>query len=418
MKTTIKDIDLKGKTVLLRVDFNVPMKDGKIIDDNRIMESLNTINYIVEHGAKLIVCSHLGRPDGKIDPEFSLKPIAERLAGLIKAPVIFAADTVGPDAKAKAKALKPGEVLLLENLRFNPGEEANDPKFCKELAGLADIYVNDAFGTAHRKHASTYGVAALLPNAVGFLMGKEIRAVNSLLDNPKRPFVAIMGGAKLEDKIPMLANLVKIADKLLIGGGVSETFLKANGGKIGKSLVDKDGIDFAKKLLAENKQKIMLPADIIAATEFKADSKPVKFNAGEIPDEYIDLDIGPKTIKAYTKEIKNAGTVVWNGPMGVYEFKKFSKGTAKIAQAMNRCKAFTFIGGGDTAAAVISMGYSKRINHISTGGGASLMMLEGKTLPGVDVISDIGGKKPTAQKTEKKGAGPAVKAAGKIKSKD
>jgi len=397
MKTTIKDIDLKGKRVLLRVDFNVPIKDGKIADDTRIMESLNTINYITEQGAKLIICSHLGRPDGKIVPELSLKPVSVRLASLIKAPVFFASDIIGPDAKAKAKALKPGEVLLLENLRFDKGEEDNDPKFAKALASFADIYVNDAFGTAHRKHASTYGVASLLPNAVGFLMGKEIKVINGLLENPKHPFLAILGGAKVDDKIPVIENLVKIVDKLIIGGGMAYTFIKAKGGSIGKSLLDEESVEFAKRMLNENPDKIILPEDSNAGTEYSANAKPAKFDSMEIPDGYIAMDIGPKARKTFIAEIKKAGTIIWNGPVGVYEFDKFAKGTMKIAKAVSKSKAFTFIGGGDSAAAVIKLGYSKKISHISTGGGASLMMLEGKTLPGVEIISELGEQKPAAR---------------------
>ncbi|MDR0850048.1 MAG: phosphoglycerate kinase [Christensenellaceae bacterium] len=392
MKTTIKDINVKGKTILLRVDFNVPQDEkGQIIDDNRIMESLATINYLTEQGAKVIACSHLGRPNG-IDPKLTLRPVAERLSQLIKAPVVFATDTVGKDAKEKAKALKSGEVLLLENLRFNPGEDKNDPKFAKELSLLADIYVNDAFGTAHREHASTYGVANLLPNAVGFLMGKEIKVINSILSEPKRPFVAILGGSKIKDKIQVIENLLRVVDTLIIGGGMAYTFIKAQGGSIGKSLLDGTNIDFAKRMLDEAKKKgvkVLLPYDTIAAKEFSNSAKRKKFLTAAIPDDYQGLDIGPKTTKMFIKEIKGAGTIIWNGPVGVYEFSNFANGTLKVAKAVSKCNGFTFIGGGDSAAAVIRLGYAKRIDHISTGGGASLMMLEGKTLPGVDVIRDV-----------------------------
>ncbi len=391
MKKTIKDINVKGKRVLLRVDFNVPMENGVITDDNRIMESLATINYLVDEGARLIVCSHLGRPKGKVDLKYTLKPVADRLASLVKAPVTFAEDTVGADAKKKAKALKDGEILVLENLRFQEEEEANEPKFVKKLASLAEIYVNDAFGTAHRKHASTYGVAELLPNAVGFLMGKEIRVIDNLLTNAERPFVAILGGAKIEDKIPVIENLLKKVDTILIGGGMAYTFIKAQGGKIGGSLVDDTKLELAKKLLkaAEKKGvKIVLPVDVKANTEFSNTGKIKKFPSNDIPDNYEGLDIGPKTTKIFKSYIKSAKTVIWNGPVGVCEFDNFKVGTDKIAKALAKSKAFSFIGGGDSAAAIIKLGYSRKISHISTGGGASLTMLEGKKLPGVEIISN------------------------------
>ena len=391
MKKTIKDIDVKGKKVLLRVDFNVPIENGNITDDNRIMESLATINYLVENGAKLIVCSHLGRPKGKVDLKYTLKPVADRLASLVKANVYFAEDTVGPDAKKKAKALKEGEILLLENLRFQAEEEANEPKFVKKLAGLAEIYVNDAFGTAHRKHASTYGVAELLPNAVGFLMGKEIRVIDNLLTNAEKPFVAILGGAKIEDKIPVIENLIKKVNTILIGGGMSYTFIKAQGGKIGQSLVDDSKLDLAKKLLAKAAKKgveIVLPVDVVANTEFANKGKIKKFPSNDIPENYQGLDIGPKTRKIFAKYIKSAKTVIWNGPVGVCEFDNFKVGTDKIAKTLAKSKAFSFIGGGDSAAAIIKLGYARKISHISTGGGASLTMLEGKKLPGVEIISN------------------------------
>ena len=391
MKNKIQDMDVKGKKVLLRVDFNVPIENGNITDDNRIMESLATINYLVENGAKLIVCSHLGRPKGKVDLKYTLKPVADRLASLVKANVYFAEDTVGPDAKKKAKALKEGEILLLENLRFQAEEEANEPKFVKKLAGLAEIYVNDAFGTAHRKHASTYGVAELLPNAVGFLMGKEIRVIDNLLTNAEKPFVAILGGAKIEDKIPVIENLIKKVNTILIGGGMSYTFIKAQGGKIGQSLVDDSKLDLAKKLLAKAAKKgveIVLPVDVVANTEFANKGKIKKFPSNDIPENYQGLDIGPKTRKIFAKYIKSAKTVIWNGPVGVCEFDNFKVGTDKIAKTLAKSKAFSFIGGGDSAAAIIKLGYARKISHISTGGGASLTMLEGKKLPGVEIISN------------------------------
>ena len=392
MKKTIKDINVKGKKVLLRVDFNVPLdQDGNILNDNRIMESLATINYLIDNGAKLIICSHLGRPNGKIDKKYSLAPVAERLASLVKAKVYFAKDTVGKDATKKAEALKDGEILLLENLRFTKKEEENDPEFCKKLASLADIYVNDAFGTCHRQHASVYGVAKLLPNAVGLLVSKELKVMNQILSEPKRPFVAILGGAKVKDKISVIENLIKKVDCLLIGGGMAYTFIKAMGGSVGDSLVDEQNNTLAKKLLdsaQKNNVEMILPIDIVAAKEFDNNSIKKTFDADKIPDGYQGLDIGKKTIKLFKKKIKKAKTVAWNGPVGVYEFDNFKKGTEQIAKAVSKCKGFTFIGGGDSAAAVINLGYSKKVNHLSTGGGASLMLLEGKTLPGIDVISN------------------------------
>jgi len=391
MKKTIKDLDVKGKKVLLRLDLNVPLNKttGEISDDNRIMESLSTINYLVENGAKLIICSHLGRPEG-IDKKLSLKVVADRLAKILKNKVIFAKDTVGEDAKKKAKALKDGEVLVLENLRFDEREEANDEVFCKELASLADIYVNDAFGTAHRKHASTYGVAKLLPNAVGFLMGKEIKVISQILDKPERPFVAILGGAKIKDKIPVIENLIKKANVILVGGGMAYTFQKALGGKIGKSLCDDEKIELAKELVQKAKKakiEFVLPVDALCLNE--QTNKVKKFAANDIPDDFDGRDVGPKTVKIFKKYIKKAGTVVWNGPLGVFEDKRFSNGTNKIAKAVAKSDAFSFIGGGDSASAVIKSGYAKEVSHISTGGGASLNMLEGKVLPGVDIIEDI-----------------------------
>lgn len=393
MKKSIKELDVKGKKVLLRLDLNVPLdkQTGEILDKTRIMESLTTINYLCDNGAKLIICSHLGRPEG-VDKKFSLKVVSEALAKLVKNKVYFAEDTVGKDAKAKAKDLQEGEILLLENLRFDSREEENNEKFCKELASLADIYVNDAFGTAHRKHASTYGVAKLLPNAVGFLMNKEIKVINQILDDPKRPFVAILGGAKIKDKIPVIENLINKADTILIGGGMAFTFIKAQGGNVGKSLVDDEKIELCKELLKKAGEKhinFVLPVDTLANKEYSNEGKVKKFAINNIDDEYMGLDIGPKTIKIFKKYLKGAGTIVWNGPLGVSEFKKFSKGTFKIAKVIASSHAFSFIGGGDSASAIVKSGYAKSVSHISTGGGASLNMLEGKVLPGVDVISEV-----------------------------
>lgn len=398
MKRTIKDLDIENKKVLLRLDFNVPVdqKTHEITDSTRIMESLSTINYLCEHKAKVIICSHFGRPDGKIDPNFSLKIVAEKLKKIVKNKVEFATDTVGKDARQKIKTMVPGEIVVLENLRFDKREEENDEEFCKELASLADIYVNDAFGTAHRKHASTYGVAKLLPNAVGFLIGKELKVMNQIMTEPNRPFVAILGGAKITDKIPVIENLIDKADVILIGGGMSYTFLKAKGGKVGKSLVDNTKIEFVKKLIEKAVSKnveIVLPVDILCSKEFDSKEKPKKFLSMEISDDYMGLDIGPKTIKMFKKYIKKAGTVIWNGPLGVFENPMYARGTMKVAKFMAKSKAFTFVGGGDSAAAVVKSGYAKEINHLSTGGGASLMLLEGKILPGIEVISDREEKK-------------------------
>ena len=433
MKRTIEELDVKGKKVLLRLDLNVPLnkQTGEISDDTRILESLSTINYLCENGAKLIICSHLGRPEG-VDKKYSLKVVADRLAMILKNKVTFAEDTVGKDAKEKVKAMEEGEIVLLENLRFDEREEANDEKFCKELASLADLYVNDAFGTAHRKHASTYGVAKLLPNAVGFLMNKEIKVINQILEAPQKPFVAILGGAKIKDKIPVIENLIGKADTILVGGGMAYTFQKAMGGNVGTSLVDEEKITLAKELIEKAKKnnvEFVLPIDNLGAKEFSNDSKPKKFLAGQIADDYMGMDIGPKTIKLFKKYIKNAGTIVWNGPLGVFEFKKFAKGTNKIAKAIGKTKAFSFIGGGDSASAVIKSGYAKEVSHISTGGGASLSMLEGKVLPGVDIIEELGegkeektcekcaDKKCCAKKNPAKTAkkAPAKKAAPKAK---
>ena len=392
MKRTIKDLDIQNKKVLLRLDFNVPMnkQTGEINDVTRIMESLATINYLCDKGAKLIICSHLGRPDGKVDKKFSLKPVADKLASLVKNKVIFATDTIGDDAKEKIANMEAGDIVLLENLRFDKREEENDEEFCKELASLADIYVNDAFGTAHRKHASTYGVAKLLPNAVGFLINKELKVMSKILSNPTRPLVAVLGGAKIKDKIPVIENLLDKADTILVGGGMAYTFVKANGGKVGTSIVD--DVELCKKFLEKSQHsraKIVLPIDNICNTSLDSTEKPKKFLSSEIADNYMGLDIGPKTIKLFKKYIKKAGTVVWNGPMGVFENPMYEKGTRKIAKYVARTHAFSFVGGGDSAAAVVKAGYSKCIDHLSTGGGASLMLLEGKTLPGIDVIDDV-----------------------------
>ncbi len=392
-KKTIKDIDVYDKKVLVRVDFNVPVIDGKITDDNRIVEALPTINYLLEKGAAVILMSHLGRPEGKFDPKYSLKVVANRLQELLpKTNVIMANDVVGKDAKNKAKNLKMGEVLLLENLRFDAREEENDKEFCKQLADLAEVYVNDAFGTSHRKHSSTYGVAKLLPNAIGFLIEKELNIIVGTINNPKRPFVGILGGSKVKDKIGIIDSLLDSVDTLIIGGGMAYTFLYALGYKIGKSLLDETNIEEAKKLMQkadEKGVKFLLPIDFIETSSID-DTLNYKLTKDQnIDDNLMGVDIGKKTIKLFTKAIKKAKTVIWNGPVGVFEKKEFAVGTYSIAKALTKVKGTTIIGGGDSASAVINMGLANKMTHISTGGGASLKLFEGKILPGVDVIDNI-----------------------------
>ncbi len=391
MKRTIKDIDVSGKRVLLRVDFNVPLdENGNITDTTRIDVALPTIKYLLMHNAKVIVCSHLGRPNGE-EAKYSLLPVAKYLLNELLGRVFFAPDCIGKAAKDKVKTLKEGEVLLLENLRFYKEEEKNDPIFAKELASLADIYVNDAFGTAHRKHASTYGVAKLLPNAVGFLMGKEINAITSVIDEPERPLLAILGGAKVEDKIPLIKNFITKCDTIIIGGGMAFTFLKAMGTEIGNSLLEVDKIKTAMEILDEaqkNNVKIVLPVDYMCATAFSPKAK-AKLVVGDIPNGLQGLDIGPKTIKLFKKEISNAGSIIWNGPLGVFEFKNFAKGTTAIAKSIIKFKGKVVVGGGDSVSALNKVGKTNRIYHVSSGGGASLKLMGGESLPGVDVISNI-----------------------------
>jgi phosphoglycerate kinase len=387
-KKTIEDIEVKGKKVLVRVDFNVPMKEGKITDDTRIRAALPTIHYLLEHGAAVILVSHLGRPKGGPNPIFSLKPIANYLANLLGKPVAFAEDCIGPLAEKAALVLKPGEVLVLENTRFHPEEEKNDPGMAKQLAALADIYVNDAFGTAHRAHASTEGVAKFLPGVAGFLMEKEIQYLGQAIENPKRPFVAILGGAKVSDKIGVIKNLLLKADSVLIGGGMANTFFKAQGYGMGDSLVEGEALETAKELLKLGGQKLHLPVDMVIADKFEDSAQKKIMDISEVPAGWRVLDIGPETIKAYTKIISEAGTVVWNGPMGVFEFPSFASGTFEIAKAIAASKAISVIGGGDSVAAVAQAGVSDKITHISTGGGASLEMLEGLALPGLVALQD------------------------------
>lgn len=387
-KKTVEDIDVKGKKVLVRVDFNVPLKDGGVGDDTRIRAALPTIEYLLKQGAAVILCSHLGRPKGGPDPKYSMKPVADYLAGLLKKPVAFAPDCIGPEAEKAAKALKPGEILLLENTRFHPEEEKNDMGMAKQLASLADVFVNDAFGTAHRAHASTEGVTHFLPAVAGYLLEKEIKYLGQAVADPKRPFVAIMGGSKISDKIGVIKNLLTKADSILIGGGMANTFFKAQGYPVADSLVEDEALDTAKALLAEGGTKLRLPVDVVLGDKFDAEAASKTMPVGPIPDGWRILDIGPETVKAYGKVIEAAGTVVWNGPMGVFEFPKFAVGTFGIAKAVAASKAVSIIGGGDSVAAIQESGLSDKITHISTGGGASLEMLEGLELPGVAALLD------------------------------
>jgi len=387
-KKTVRDIDVKGKKVFVRVDFNVPVKDGVVGDDTRIRAALPTIQYLLDQGAAVILASHLGRPKGGPDPKYSLKPVADYLANLLGKPVVFAEDCIGPVAEAAAAALKPGEVLVLENTRFHPEEEKNDEGMSKALAKLADIYVNDAFGTAHRAHASTAGIAAYLPAVAGFLLEKEIKYLGQAIDDPKRPFVAILGGAKISDKIGVIKNLLKKADTILIGGGMANTFFKAQGYPMADSLVEEEALETARQLLAEGKDKIRLPVDVVIADKFDAEAQSRVMPVGAVPDGWRILDIGPETVDSYSKVINGAGTIVWNGPMGVFEFPRFAEGTYGIAKAVASSGAISVIGGGESVAAINQSGLADQIPHISTGGGASLEMLDGLGLPGGAALAD------------------------------
>jgi phosphoglycerate kinase len=390
-KMSVRDIDVKNKTVLVRVDFNVPMQDGQITDDNRIQAALPTITYLIEQGAKVVLCSHLGRPKGKVVSELRLDPVAKRLSELLNQEVTKVDDCVGPVVEEVVAKMEAKDVVLLENLRFHGEEEKNAAAFAQQLASIADIYVNDAFGAAHRAHASTEGVAKHIPGVAGFLMEKEISVMGKALENPKRPFVAILGGAKVKDKIGVIQNLLSKVDSLLIGGGMAYTFLKAQGLEIGNSLLDEDGLGLAKELmdLAEKKGvNMFLPVDVVVAQEFAPDSPHKTVDVKEIPADWMGLDIGPKTRAQFARVIKRAKTVVWNGPMGVFEMDAFAKGTFEVAQALADADAVTIIGGGDSAAAVEKAGLAEKITHVSTGGGASLEFLEGKALPGVEALKD------------------------------
>ncbi len=418
-KKTVRDIDVKGKKVLLRCDFNVPMaKDGSgaITDDKRIRAALPTIQYLLEQGAAVIACSHMGKPaatyesyvkkqteKGK-DPasltrekweqsrkELSLAPVAARLSQLLGKEVMMAADVVGPDARAKAAALQPGQILLLENTRFEPGETKNDPALAQALASLAQVYVSDAFGAVHRAHASTAGVAAFLPAVSGFLIEKELDIIGGALANPKRPLVAILGGSKVSSKIGVINNLLEIADTIIIGGGMMFTFSAAQGGKTGASLLEAGWVDYAREMMdkaASKGVKLLLPVDAVCGDKFDASAKTMVVKTGQVPDGWMGMDIGPETVKLYCDAVKNAGTVIWNGPMGVFEFPAFAKGTQAVAEALSKTDAVTIIGGGDSAAAVQQLGYAEQMTHISTGGGACLEFMEGKELPGIACLLD------------------------------
>ena len=392
-KKTIEDIDVKGKRVLARCDFNVPLMDGEITNDKRIVAALPTIKYLMEHGAKVILCSHLGRPKGEYKPEFSLAPVAKKLSEYLGTEVKLAEDpeVVGENAKKLAAELKDGEVMLLENVRYRKEETKNEENFSKELASLADIFVNDAFGTAHRAHCSTTGVAAYLPAVCGFLIQKEIKFMGGALANPKRPLVAILGGAKVSDKIGVISNLIDKCDTIIIGGGMAYTFMKYLGHTIGDSLLEADWVEKAGQMMADAEAKgvkFLIPVDNKVGKEYAADTEAKIVSSDEIPDGWMGLDIGPKSMEVFADAIKGAGTVIWNGPMGVFEFENFAKGTKAVAEAMASIDATTIIGGGDSAAAVNQLGYGDKMTHISTGGGASLEFLEGKELPGVVAVDD------------------------------
>ncbi len=391
-KKTIRDIDVTGKKVLVRCDFNVPLDENRTITDNRrIVSALPTIQYLIEKGAKVILCSHLGRPKGEVKKEFSLDVVADELSSSLGKEVKLAEDVVGESAKTLTNQMKPGDVVLLENVRFHKEEEKNDPTFSKELASLAEIYVNDAFGTAHRAHSSTEGVSHYLPAVAGFLMEKEIDFLGGALENPAKPFIAILGGAKVSDKIGVIENLLEKVDKLIIGGGMAFTFLKAQGHKIGKSICEEDKLELARDILKkaeEKKVEILLPVDSHVAKDYSNDAEDSIVHSKEIPDDLEGLDIGPDTIKLFEKAMEGAKTIIWNGPLGVCEFSKYEVGTREVAKAVAATGAISIVGGGDSAAAIEKLGLADKITHISTGGGASLEFLEGKKLPGVECLLD------------------------------
>ena len=390
-KKTVEDINVSGKKVLVRCDFNVPLKDGEITSDKRIVASLPTIKYLIDHNAKVILCSHLGRPKGEFKPEFSLAPVAKRLSELLGKEVKMAKDVVGESAQALAAELKDGDVMLLENVRFHAEETKNDPEFSKALASLAEIYVNDAFGSAHRAHSSTTGVADYLPAVCGYLIQKEIEFMGGALENPKRPLVAILGGAKVSDKIGVINNLLDKVDTLIVGGGMAYTFFVAKGYHVGTSLVEEDKVELAKDMMnkaAEKGVKFLLPIDNVVGKEFDADTEYQTINSDEFPAGWMGLDIGPKTRELFADAVKGSGTVIWNGPMGVSEWDHFANGTIAVATAVAESGAISIIGGGDSAAAVQKLGFADKMSHISTGGGASLEFLEGKELPGIAALNE------------------------------
>ncbi len=386
-KKTIRDIDLKGKKVLVRVDYNVPIVEGQITDDRRIRATVPTIQYLLDQGAAVILMSHLGRPKGKPSPEFKMDLVAKRLSEILGMPVKKLDDCIGPEVEKAVKEMQPGEIVLLENLRFHPEEEANDPEFARQLASLADIYVNDAFATAHRAHASTEGVAHYLPAVAGFLMEREIRFLGLLLSEPQRPFVAILGGAKISDKIGVIRNLLPKVDLLLIGGGMANTFFKALGYEVGDSLVEDEALELARELLREGGEKLVLPVDVVIAERVAPDAATKVAKPGEVPKGWRILDIGPETVKLFKEKLHKARTVFWNGPLGVFEVEPFAQGTFALARALAELEGATVVvGGGDSAAAVEAAGVAEKITHVSTGGGASLEFLEGKELPGVAAL--------------------------------
>lgn len=387
-KKTVKDINVTGKRVLVRVDFNVPLAEGKVADDTRLRAALPTIQYLLDQGAKVILMSHLGRPKGKVVEELRMDPVAERLSELLGRPVRKLDDCVGDAVKAAVAEMRPGDVILLENTRFHPEERKNDPDFAKKLAELADVFVNDAFGTAHRAHASTVGVAQYLPAVAGLLMEKELNFLGKALESPERPFVALLGGAKISDKIGVIENLLTRVDALLIGGGMANTFLKAQGYEVGQSLVEDESLGVAKELLERAGEKLALPVDAVVADRFAADAASKAVSVDEVPPDWRILDIGPRTVELFKEKLAEARTVVWNGPLGVFEFPKFAAGTEAIARFLADLEATTIIGGGDVVAAVRRAGVADRITHVSTGGGAALEFLEGKELPGVAALLD------------------------------